>query len=114
MGNGFPKEISSYFMSQTYCGLVQMDTKFHDCSMSFIQYYLFSMLKHDMDFEQVQVMEFPWHLLRKWWDVHWIWSHYSPNCRRRHIRKSVSHFLQRLYCWECETWWDSCKYKSKT
>ena len=30
--------------------------------------YLYSMLEHDMDFGQVQVTEFPWHLLRKWWD----------------------------------------------
>ena len=30
--------------------------------------YLFSMLKHDMDFGQVEVMEFPWQLLRKCWD----------------------------------------------
>ena len=36
------------------------------CHLS--RFYLFSMLKHDMDFGQVQVMEFPWHLLRKWWD----------------------------------------------
>ena len=28
-------------------------------------FYLFSMLEHDMDFGQVQVMEFSWHLLRK-------------------------------------------------
>ena len=26
------------------------------------------MSQHDMDFGRVQVMEFPWHLLRKWWD----------------------------------------------
>jgi len=31
-------------------------------------FYKFSILKHDMDFGQVQVMEFPWGLLRKWWD----------------------------------------------
>ena len=30
--------------------------------------YLFSMPHNDMDFGQVRVMEFPWHLLRKWWD----------------------------------------------
>ena len=27
--------------------------------------FVFSMLEHDMDFGQVQVIEFPWHLLRK-------------------------------------------------
>ena len=52
------------------------------------------MLKHDMDFGQVQVMEFPWHLLRKCWDFHRIWSHFQPNCRQYGMRKSVSHFLR--------------------
>jgi len=33
------------------------------CHLS--RYYLCSMLEHDMDFGQIQVMEFPWHLLRK-------------------------------------------------
>ena len=33
------------------------------------RFYLFSMLEHDMNFVQVQVMEFPWHLPRKWWDL---------------------------------------------
>ena len=36
------------------------------CNLS--RFYLFSMLEHDMDFGYGQVMEFPWHLLRKWWD----------------------------------------------
>ena len=36
------------------------------CHLS--RFYLFSMLEHDMDFGQVQVMEFPWHFRRKWWD----------------------------------------------
>ena len=62
------------------------------CHLS--RFYLFSMLEHDTDFGQVQVMEFPWHLLRKWWDFHWIWSHFWPNCRQKDMRKSVSHFLQ--------------------
>ena len=35
--------------------------------------YLFSMLKHYTGFGQVQVMEFPWHLLRKRWDFRGIW-----------------------------------------
>jgi len=46
-----------------------------------------------MDFEQVQVMEFPQDLLRKWWDFHPIWSHFRPNCRQKDMRKSQSHFL---------------------
>ena len=33
------------------------------CHLS--RFYLFSMLEHDMDFLQVQVMEFTWYLLRK-------------------------------------------------
>ena len=62
------------------------------CHLS--RFYLFSMEKHDMDFGQLQVMEFPWHLLRKWWDFHRIRSHFRPNCRQKDMRKSVSHFLQ--------------------
>ena len=64
------------------------------CHLS--RFYLFSMLEHDMDFGQVQVMEFPWHLLRKWWDFHRIWSHFrtKPNCRGKDMRKSLTHFLQ--------------------
>ena len=45
-------------------------------------------------FGQVQVMEFPWHLLRKWWDFHRIWSHFRPNGRQKDTRKSMSQFLQ--------------------
>ena len=33
------------------------------CHLS--RFHLSSMLEHDMDFGQVQVMEFPWDLLRK-------------------------------------------------
>ena len=45
---------------------------------------------------RVYVMEFPWHLLRKWWDFHRIWSHFwtRPNCRGKDMRKSLSQFLQ--------------------
>ena len=46
-------------------GLVKIDTKSHDHSMSFIWFYLFSMHEHEMDFGQVQFMAFPWHLLGK-------------------------------------------------
>ena len=60
-------EIPSHFTSSQIDGsLVQIHTEFHDYSMSFIQvFYLLSVLEHDMDFRQGQVMEFPWHLLRK-------------------------------------------------
>ena len=35
------------------------------CYSTFIQLvYLLAMLEHDMNFGQVQVMEFPWHLLK--------------------------------------------------
>ena len=53
-------EIPCQFMSQIDGSLVQIDTKFHDYSMSFIQVlFVFRMLEHDMDFGQGQVMEFP-------------------------------------------------------
>ena len=58
-------KISCLFMSQMDGSLVKIDTKFHDVSMSFISVLFFSMLEHDMDFVQVQVTEFPGHLLRK-------------------------------------------------
>ena len=35
------------------------------CHLSRFYFLLFSILKHDMDFGKVQVMEFPWHLPRK-------------------------------------------------
>ena len=58
------------------------------------RFYLFSMemLEHDMDFGQVQVMEFPWHLLRKWWDFHRIWSHFQPNRRQKDEEIRVTFF----------------------
>ena len=52
------------------------------------------MRKYDMAFGQVQVMEFLWHLLRKWWHFHRIWCHFRPNCRQKGIRKSKSRFWQ--------------------
>ena len=62
------------------------------CHLS--RFHLFFMLKHDTDFGQVQVMEFPGHLLRKWWDLHRIWCHFRPNCRQKDMEKSLLHFLQ--------------------
>ena len=58
-------KIVCYFTSKIDDSLVQIDTQFHDDSMSFIQVLLVSILKHDMDSGQVEVMEFPRHLLRK-------------------------------------------------
>ena len=68
-------------------------SKFTPCHLS-IGFICFSVLEHDMDFGQVQVMEFPWHFLKKLWDFHRIWSHFWPNCRQNDKRKSVWHFLQ--------------------
>ena len=62
--------------------VIEIDTKYHDPWLFHVIYpgFIFlRMLKHDKDFEQVQVMEFPWHLLRKCWDFHRIWSHFRPN-----------------------------------
>ena len=64
------------------------------CHLS--RFYLFYMLDHDMDFGQFQVMEFLWHLLRKWWNFNLIWCHFQPNCRQKDVRKSVLHFLRGL------------------
>ena len=50
-----------------------------------------------MDYGQIQVMEFPWHLPRKWWDFHRISSHFRPNYHQKDMRKSVSHFLLGIY-----------------
>ena len=49
-----------------------------------------------MDIARVEVMKFPWHLLRKWRDFHRIWCHFrtKPNCRQEDMRKSLKHFLQ--------------------
>ena len=70
------------------------------CHLS--RFYLFSIEKHDMDFGQVHVMAFPWHLLKKWWDFHRIWSHSQPNCRQNEMRKSLSHFSQGVHIYKCE------------
>ena len=49
-------------MSQIDGSLVQIDTKFHDYFMPFIQIlFVFHMPKDDMDFTEVQAMEFSWH-----------------------------------------------------
>ena len=89
-------EIPCHFMSQIHCSLVQIDTKFHEYSMSFIQVLFVFHAGTSMDFGQVQVMEFPGHFPRKWWDFHRIWSHFrtKPNYPQKDMRKSLSHFLQ--------------------
>ena len=84
-----PVEIPCHFMSQI--DLVAVWSKLTASSMTIpchlSRFYLFSMLKHDIDFGGVQVMEFPWPLLRKWWDFHRIWFHFQtrPNCRQKDI-----------------------------
>ena len=53
------------FMSQIDGTLVEIDIKFHDYSTFHVIYPVFFQEKHDMDFGQAQVMEFPWYFLRK-------------------------------------------------
>ena len=78
----------SFHMSQID-GSLRLSSKLARNSMTIpchlSRFYLTSMLEHDMAFGQVQVMEFPWHLLRKWWDFHRIWSHFrtKPNSRQK-------------------------------
>ena len=64
------------------------------CHLS--RFYLFPMFRHDMDFGQVQVMEFSWHLLRKWRNFHRIWFKFQPNSPQNDMKKSVLHFLKWL------------------
>jgi len=64
------------------------------------------MLEHDVDLGQVQVMKFPWHLLRKWWDRRRIWSDFRPNCPQKDIRKFLSHFYREFVIWK-GSWWRS-------
>ena len=63
----FLMEIPCHFSSQL--DLVAVWSKSTQNSMTIpchlSRIYPFSMLKHDMDFGQVQVIEFSWHLLRK-------------------------------------------------
>ena len=62
------KEIPCHFMSQIH-GSLKTDKLTTPNSMTIpchlSRFYLFSRQKHDMEFGQVQVMEFPWYLLRK-------------------------------------------------
>ena len=76
-------EIPSHFTSQIDGSLVEIDTEFHDYSITFIQVLFVFHSKHDMDFGHVRVMEFPWHLLRKCWDFHRILCHFRPNYRQK-------------------------------
>ena len=59
---GILMEIPCHLMSQMDGSFLKIDTKFHDDSVSFIQ-VLFAF--HDIDFGQVEVMEFPWHMVKK-------------------------------------------------
>ena len=65
------------------------------CHLS--RFYFFTMLEHDMDFTEVQVMEFQWYERENDGITLWIWCHFRPSCRQRDMRKSVSHFLQGCY-----------------
>ena len=95
-----PMEIPCHFTSQIDGSLVQIDPKFHDYSMSFIQdlFVVRAQTWHgswtssshgiSMAFAK-KMMGFP---VR-------IWSHFRtrPNCRQSDMRKSVSHFLHGDY-----------------
>ena len=91
--------ILCHFSSQMDGSLVQTPPNSMTIPCHLSRFYLFPMREHDMDFGQVQVMEFPGHLLRKWWDFHRAWTHFrtKPNCRGKDMRKSMSHFLQSMY-----------------
>ena len=79
-------KIPCHFSSQIDGSLVQIHTKFHDYSMSFIQVYLFSMHKHDTDFlmsfwrqfglvrKWDQVREKSRHFFSKWHGNSWTWT----------------------------------------
>ena len=66
-GTGLFSPISLCNQGKDQRNQLKIDIKFHSmtipCHLS--KFYLFYMLKHDMDFGQVQVMEFPRYLLRK-------------------------------------------------
>ena len=71
MWHGFSWKFQFYFffMSQIDGSLSSKSTPNSmtiPCNLS--RFYCFPCWQYDMDFRQVQVMEFPWHLLRKWWD----------------------------------------------
>ena len=70
-------------------------------------YYLFSMLEHDMDFGQVQVMEFPWYLLRKWWDFPCGFGLILEQTVVEKTRKSLSHFVQGIIEFEFHSFFSS-------
>ena len=65
---------------------------FMKISFHLSRFYLLSMLQHDMDFRQGQVLEFPWYFTRKWWDFHQLWGHFRSNCRQKDMRKPISNF----------------------
>ena len=60
------KKIPCHFMSQIGGTLVESTQNSMSIPCHLSRFYLFFMLEHDMDFGQVQVMEFSWRLLRKW------------------------------------------------
>ena len=76
---GIFMEIPYHFMSQSTAVWSKLTPNVMTMPCHLSRFYLFSMLKHDMNFGQVQVMEFPWHLPRKWRDFRRIWSHFRPN-----------------------------------
>ena len=84
--------IPRHFLSQVDGSLVQIDTEFHDYSMSFIQVLFSFILEHDMDFG---IMEFPWHLLKN--DGISIGFGVVDQTKLPRRRHRVSHFLLGSY-----------------
>ena len=69
-------KIPCLFMSQIDCGWSKLTPNSMTIPCRLSRFYLFPMLEHDMDFVQDQVIKFSWQLDKKWWDFHWIWSHF--------------------------------------
>ena len=102
---------SMSFLVTNRLGLVAVWSKFTlnymtiPCHLS--RFCLLSMYKHDMDFGQVQVMEFSWYLLRKWWDFRRIWCHFPSNCCEKAFL-----FNDDDWWWLPESWgWDCTSIK---
>ena len=89
------KEIPNHFISKSTGVWFKSIPNFMKIPCHLSRFYLFSMLEHYTGFGQVQVMEFPRHLLRKWWNFHRIWSHLRPNCRQKDMRKIHATFFYR-------------------
>jgi len=91
---GILVKIPCHFMSQIDGSLAQIDTKFRDYSMSFIQVWFVFHAKTCHGFYTSSIIGIFMAYAKLWWEFHRIWSHFWPNCREKDMRKSLSHFLQ--------------------